>query len=266
MNFNIFNITDFSLAIALTGAALLYFGKIIADTKVGKYDKLSYYIEGLLFSIPYLLLPAVFSFYVIKNLFKIPTWWAISIQVISLMCLSLTVTAHNLFRKYGLVETFKKGIREEFRELSRKSTMKWITKGNNWLKSKLGTDCVGLNLLAFYTIPTKYLGSKISLFILSFITILSLVSIYSNETTLLLLSFSSVLTFLSLSLIALAYGFSNAYYPPVKLYLDNGKVIEGNVLKFGEFIYLINSDKQIFVNSSKVLKIEKSLWKNKKVV
>ncbi|MEM5861276.1 MAG: hypothetical protein QXJ20_02685 [Candidatus Aenigmatarchaeota archaeon] len=263
--FNLFNIPDFSIFIVLGGAILLYFGKIIGDTKVEKYDKLSYYIEGLLFSAFYLFLPIIFSIYVIENLFKIPNLWAVVVQMIIVGCLSWTITAHNLFRRYGLVEVFKKKIRERFKELSEKSIVKWAIKKEDWFKSKFGIDYVELNLLAFYIIPIKFLGRKDSLFIFSFITLLSLLSVYVSEINLLVLSFSSVFTILSLTMIALAYGFSDSYYPPAKLYLEDGKVIEGNILKFGEFIYLVNDEKKIFVNSNKVTKIEESLWKGEKV-
>jgi hypothetical protein len=261
---DLFNITDLSIYIILGGATLLYFGKIIGDTKVEKYDKLSYYIEGLWFSSLYVFLPAIFSIYVIDNLFKVPTLCSVIIQMIVLGCLSWITVAHDLFRRYGLIEVFKKKLREEINKLSEKSIIKWAIKKEKWFKSKFGMDYVELNLLTFYTIPIKYLGNRNLLFILSFITIFSLFSVCSNEINLLILSLSLVLTILSLTLIALAYGFSNAFYPPVKLYLDNGKVIKGIALKFGEFIYLIDKDKKIFINSSKVVRIEESLWKIKR--
>ena len=193
--FDLFNIPNFSIFVVLGGAALLYFGKIIGDTKVEKYDKLSYYIEGLLFSSFYLFIPVVFSIYVIDK-FKIPSLWSIIIQMTILGCLSWTIKAHNLFRRYGLVEAFKKKLKEGFNEFSKKSIVGLFIKKESWFKSKFGIDYVELSLLVFHTIPIKYLGSKYSLFTLSFITILSLLSLYSNETDILFLSLSSVFTVL----------------------------------------------------------------------
>ena len=62
-----------SLLIVLFGALLLYFGKVISDTKVERYDKLGYYIEGLFFLAVYVFIPFLFAYY-IKNVIKIPIW------------------------------------------------------------------------------------------------------------------------------------------------------------------------------------------------
>jgi len=260
-----FTLENFPILIVLGGAALLYFGKVIGDTKVEKYDKLSYYIEGLLFSVTYLFIPLIFSIWIVNNLFRIPIGLSISIQIVVLSCLFFVAIAHYLFRKYGLVEWFKKKIKEELNEFSKKSWAKWWIEKENWFKSKFGIDYTELILLVLYEIPVKYLGNKYSLFLQSFLTILSLVSLYFDKADTLILTISSIITFFLLTFIALDYGFSDAYYPPAKVYLDNGEIVEGNILKFGEFIYLINKDKKFFINNSKVIKIEENLWKNKEV-
>jgi len=61
----------------------------------------------------------------------------------------------------------------------------------------------------------------------------------------------------------MAYGYRNARYPLAKIYLDDGKEIEGKILKFGDFIYVLEGDKKTFVNMDKVKYIEESLFKEK---
>lgn len=55
---------DISILIILFGALLLYFGRIIGETKVEKYDQLGYYEEGLLFSAVFIYIPSLIAYYI----------------------------------------------------------------------------------------------------------------------------------------------------------------------------------------------------------
>ena len=89
----------------------------------------------------------------------------------------------------------------------------------------------------------------------------ALLEVLQSEVDFLTITGISILAILNLTMIAFAYGFRSAYYPPAKLTLNDGTVICGKILKFGEFIYLIDGDKKIFVNSNSVKIIEESIFK-----
>jgi hypothetical protein len=76
---------------------------------------------------------------------------------------------------------------------------------------------------------------------------------------------SFTLTLFSLSFIALIHGYSNAYYPPAKLYLKDDQIVKGRLIKFDDFIYLINNDEKIFINKNNVVMIKENILKDKKV-
>ena len=62
-------------------------------------------------------------------------------------------------------------------------------------------------------------------------------------------------------MVALAYGFGSAYYPPGKIYMADGSVIEGKILKFGEYVCVLKEDKKIFINNDKINYVEESKFK-----
>jgi len=123
-------------------------------------------------------------------------------------------------------------------------------------------DYTEFSVLTGYEIPIKIFGNKRVLLFFSFLTILSNFQIYTYDKQLKFLG-SVFLTFFILTLIAMAYGYRNARYPLAKIYLDDGKEIEGKILKFGDFIYVLEGDKKTFVNMDKVKYIEESLFKEK---
>ena len=75
---------------------------------------------------------------------------------------------------------------------------------------------------------------------------------------------NSVLAFFLFTTIALVYGFSTAYYPPTLIYLKNGEIIRGKLLKFGDFIYLLDEERKMkmFINKQEVKYLKESLFKN----
>ena len=57
---------NITILIVLSGAMILYFGKLISDVRVEYYDKISLYITGLFFTIIYVFAPTLFALYVIN--------------------------------------------------------------------------------------------------------------------------------------------------------------------------------------------------------
>lgn len=90
----------------IIGAIFLYFGRIISDTKVEKYDRLGTYIEGLLFSSVYVFIPFLIS-YCARDIIEIPEIIVIGIQLFILLIMSYCVILQNLI-KYEIDEKYEK--------------------------------------------------------------------------------------------------------------------------------------------------------------
>lgn len=251
-----------SLLIVIIGALILYFGKLIADTKVEKYDKLGYYIEGLFFFIVYVTVPVIFAYY-IRDIIRFHPSFYFFIQVVLISCLSWNLRANEYLRKHGLIDEVKRKTRIRLEELKTSDTIKGrlIKKYEEIFKKRFRMDYVDLFILAVYRIPIEYFGNKYVLLLFSFLSVFSSISLLNEN--IIILAISLLITFFILSLIALAHGFRTAYYPPAKIYLEDGKIIQGKILKFGEYVYLLRGDKKIFVNERKIKYIEESLFKEK---
>ena len=238
------------------GAAMLYFGKLIGDTKAEKYDKYSYYISGLFFILLFIIIPAGVVFWIIKNLnFLFPIWSAILLQIICLYFLSKTVTAHEVLRRWGLVEEFKDYFKKVAKKAKKSSFIGWAIQEE---EAKFGAYYPQHALSLTYDFFIKKLSYPYLLLSFSFLTVFSFVSIIYQTTNPIYLAFSFTLTLLCLSNIALVYGYNSAHYPSIEVHLNNGKIIKGRLMRFDEFLYLINykENKRIFVNKDKVVMIK----------
>lgn len=251
---------DISILIILFGALLLYFGRIIGETKVEKYDQLGYYEEGLIFSAVFIYIPSIIAYYIyIKSPLVVSSFELIFIQIVLLICLSWNLISNGYFIKFELLndpELIKKA--EEKREQIKleDSFIGRIIKKNE------SVDIIKLFNLFYYKIPIKIIGSKLSLFIFSFITIILNIQLYKSS-DLLIFGFSLLLAFFILTMVALAYGYGNAYYPPGKIYMVDGTIIEGKILKFGEYVSILKDDKKLFINNDKINYVEESKFKKK---
>ncbi len=253
-----------SFLIILIGAIFIYFGKIIGDTKVEKYDRLSYYIEGLIFSSVFVFLPFIFAWYLFsKNVILHSFTHILFLQLFILGCLYWNLQAHHLLRRYDLLGEFKKRLRKEFEKLKNENSIKGrIARKEKRFKQKFGIDFVELSILGLYSIPIKFFGNRLLLIFFSFITIWGTLSLINAE--IIQIAISLFFSFIILTMIALAYGFGIAYYPFVRIYLKNNKIIEGKILKFGDFVYILKENRKLFVNSSEIVLLEESLFKGRK--
>ncbi|MEM5799308.1 MAG: hypothetical protein QXZ43_01420 [Candidatus Aenigmatarchaeota archaeon] len=261
-----FNIETIGFLSALIFSILLYFGKIISDTKVEKYTKLDFYIEGLFFSLIYLFLPFIIGYYLFSNKWlNFPIWAYIFIQILILVFLSYNFIAHNFLRKFGLVGEFKNSLKAKIEEIRNKRTVvsRFISKEKEiWFKKRFGHDFIQLSILVFYDIPINFFGNKKILLIFSFTSFLAV--FYTISSNFILSASSFVISFFILTMIAFTYGFGDAYYPPSRITLVDGKIIEGNIIKFSDdFIFVLNENEKIFVNKDQIKTIKQSLWKEK---
>lgn len=256
---------DLSIYLALLGAILLYFGKIVGSTKVEKYDKFACYLEGLFFSATFIFIPFLIAYHV-KNWFRFPILVSGLIELLIWGALSWNLMANELLKRHELLADFKKRVKEKFKGIKGKdSSLEKLVKSKyakTAVKSTFGLDYVDLNVLAHYTIPIKLFGNKGVLGIFSFLTILSDFWFYKSG-ELLLFGIALLFTVFIFTMLALAYGYDNAYYPPAKIYLVDGRIMGGKLLKFDEFIYLLKGNKKTFINADKVKYIEENLFKEK---
>jgi hypothetical protein len=247
---------DLSIFIVLFGALFLYFGKIIGDTKVEKYEKLGYYIEGLIFSSVFVFIPFIFAYY-LKDVFRISSLNLFFIQIPILGCLTWNIFTHEYLRRHGLLGELKKAAEQKLNQIKEQnSIMGKVANREGWIMS--GVESV------YYNIPIKLFGNKYILLLFSFETMLSNFRLFES-TELIFFGVSLLFTFLILTMVALAYGYNNADYPYAKIYLGDDKIIEGKIVKFGDYVYLVKDDKMFFVNQDKITYVEKSLFKEKRV-
>lgn len=241
---------NISIFIVIIGVILLYFGVIIGGTKVEKYDKTGYYGEGLIFFAIYLYIPTLFAYYIYsKNLLTISSSLSIGIQVIILIFLSWNLIANEI-KRYELLDEIKKKVEERSNQITEQFGLSTI-------------DYTKIIDLVYDKIPIKLFGNKAILMFFSFLTIISNIQLYAYE-ELLILGVSLLLAFFIFTMIAVAHGFSDAYHPPGKIYMVDGNTIEGIILKFGEFVYVLKDDKKIFINKDKISFVEESKFKIKK--
>ncbi len=229
---------DIPIFIIITGALFLYFGGIVGETKVEKYDKLGYYRDGLFFSLFYIYIPFLLAYSIyIKNLPEISPWVFVIVQIVIFICLASTLIAYES-KRYELLDEVKKKAEQRLNQVN-----------------------LDYGLIHVYETPIKLFGNKTTLLIFSFLTILSNLWLYKLDEPLFFISI--VLAFLILTMVALAYGFGGAYYPPGKIYMVDGSVIEGKILKFGEYVCVLKDDKKIFINNDKINYVEESKFKEK---
>jgi len=252
------DIQSFSIISAFFAALILYFGKLIGDTQVEKYDKTSFYIQGTLFTANYIFFPSILAYFVLTNFsFILPTLWILVIQFLIMGILSWNSLAYT-FRNYEIKNKFKEDANKKILEAKKSGGI--LGKAMEYGEKRF--DIPEMTTTAYINMPIKVFGNKNVLLFLSFLTIFSTSYFFING-TIVTFGLSVFFTFFILTLISISYGFASAYYPPAEILLDDGSKIEGKVIKFDEFIHLINENEKIFVNSSKVKIIRESKFKEK---
>lgn len=262
---------DYSILLILLSIIVYYFGKFIGDTKVEKFDKDGYYIEGFFFFIYYVVIPFAIALFINNYLgghqellstlrVKLSGYplGILLIQMFVLKCLSTNVKANKYFNRYGLL---KKCSEDSERKV-------------NGILNKLGPYTTKLS--ESYTnqpselfdlinnkIPTKVFGNKKVLYIFSFVTIYSSFHLFNHTNSPLIITISLLLTLVTVTNIAISIGYHGAYYPTGKIFLVDGTVFEGKILKFGKYVSLLKDEKKIFINEDRINYVEENLFKEK---
>lgn len=252
---------EISIAIVAFSAILYYFGRIIADTHVEQADKPVLYVAGFIFVGFFILVPGGIVYYIKDYLAWIPKLTLLLLQIVMFSMLSWAVKTYEYFLKHGLLDVFQEKYREKLEEIKKDNALlgNIIAVYETMKNNKDPVSTFSSILEANRKISSNYL----------FLMLVSTISIFSlyraiSENSLIFIASTSVLGFFLFTMMALVYGFSTAYYPPAVIHLKNGEILQGKLLKFGDFVYLLDPEQKvkIFINKQEIMYLEESLFKN----
>jgi len=263
LNLSSLTTLDISAIIVLASVVLYYFGRLIADTHVEQADKSALYVTGFIFVVFFILIPGIVVYYVRDYLTGIPLGVLLFLQILIFSMLSWTLKTYEYFLKHGLSDVFRKMYIKKLEEIKKNNTMLGSLFRNyeDIIKRTLG-DPVSVFLNAL-ELNRKISSNYTFLMLASAISILSVHRAISKN-SLIFTAVTSILGVFIFTMMALVYGFSTAYYPPAVIYLRDGEILRGKLLKFGDFIYLLDEDRKvkIFINKNEIKYLEESLFKN----
>jgi hypothetical protein len=237
-----------SIAMAVFSALLYYFGRLIADTHVEQADKPTLYVTGFIFIVFFVLIPGIVVYYVKGYLQWIPDFALILLQILMFSMISWALKTYEYFIKHGLSEVFQKTYRKKLEEIKNE---------NNFLGRLISAYGVSKDPVSTFSSileSNRRISSNYAFLML--VSATSLLAIYRaiSEASLLLIAITSILGFFLFTMTALIYGFSTAYYPPAVIYLKDGQILRGKLLKFGDFVYLLDQERKvkIFINKQEI--------------
>jgi len=208
-----------SLIILLFSSMFLYFGKFISLANPNESDdKLTYSILGLIFSALFIFLPFIVIYNLKDAIISVNNViWMVILFIITVI-ISLNLEINFHYMKYG-----KTG--KALTKIQEKIIVNWL--GHTYV-------LIIFSGLIFSSVFSNY---------------------YSNDILLFLLS--SVWALFILTAMAIIYGINGISYPDATIYIANQTPIEGKIVKYGKFIYVINKEeKKILINKDKIEHIE----------
>lgn len=239
--------------VIIISAIIYYFGLRWGETHVAEYNVASHYFAGILFVINYMIEPYLILLF-LKYIFEKYTSYSVFIEkYTSLNIICMILICMLLIFEFILLLLFQYGI-YYFRD-RRKSLDNFV-------------ECEKVNPINRLVNPLKWLINLSMNFILSRLFPLMIIFImYSlcklnNSFEIALLSF--ILAFLTFTNFTFCIGYYDTHYWKSSLYLKNGKIINGIILKQGSFINILTEDGTCSINKDdisaiKVSKISKEL-------
>lgn len=260
---------NMSLFVLLVVAALFYFGKLITSVKIAQYEKEDYYIEGFFFSFSFIVIPffivlafsPLLSSHLNSLLSTLTKVVVVGVIQIIVMVLLYAAVSFNLGR-FTLLSQFRSAYKKEFEKQKKTSPI---------IKSAQELKVTNLEEASFAMLAklADRVCNYYTIFIISLLLVCGAYATYVSPPPNILLSSNTIsilvymLTFLNFTLLALAYGYVGLYNPPAIIYFEDGQKIEGKIVKMGKYIYVAKEDEKkiLFVNSSKVIRIEEGMFK-----
>lgn len=252
---------DIPALIALLGAMILYFGKIIADTKVEHFKRINIYITGLFFTLTLIFLPFVVAYQIFKEITIPLVYFSIPILLIYGL-LTTTLYANQYFFKLDIRKKYKNKYEQKMDSIKKSDTKfgKFVDKHHGKYKKKVEYDDGDL-IIDSFEVVRKLMKKTYLLFLCSLVLILFLPYAFGTGEQIIIM-FSIFVGFFGLTMIAIAHGFKNVHYPDAKITLDSGEEINGRIIKFGTYLFVMDGDMKRFVNRDKVSTVEFSKYKS----
>jgi hypothetical protein len=212
---------DISIIIAIFAASMLYFGKLICDIDVEFHEKLDYSMHGLIFILVWVVLPFSAAYVIYNN--SSSTLKTLNVgNLINFVLLVILLLLVICGKKHS--------------DLSKKA-----------ISPKGSKD-----------IFIKYIGNEYCLMFYSFIAFLIILYNYLFiETDLLNFVYSILTTFLLLTVCAIITAYNRIKeYPKVRIYFQNGTIVDGTILKYEDFIRILVNGNKVRINKDAIIRIE----------
>lgn len=255
---------DISFILLAISALILYFGKLIADTRVEIYDRLSLYITGLIFTVAFVFLPFLIS-YAIYEKFLIDLIYIYPIELMIISLLSVNLFFQEYFYRFGWTEVFKKNMNRGLDKIKEKKSKKGklVNKYEKIFKNNIGFGYVELYFKAFRFCQNLFKNKYILLLTSIIILYTILLSIETGD--FITISLIGITSFFGFSMLAIVYGFRKAYYPKAVIILNDNEKLTGRIQKFDEYLYILDDEKdeKLFINKDKIKYIVESKSKSK---
>lgn len=229
-------ISNIPIILLMIGSSLLYFGKVISEFKPQKFEKLDLYFEGFKFFLRYTGLPLTILFilgyrvsFTFQELFFIPISHNIALTLTSDVIFIIPILAIYLF--YSM------------ESIPEKDHIKYAI----WNRKHPGQN--GETYL-------KYLTSDVSMTIVSFVLLFSLMLLAEGR-NLPMIMLGSLFVFFTYTKISILYAYKTARYPKIKITFLNHKKIYATLYREHEDFLTVNlKDKFIMINKNNIETIE----------
>jgi len=254
---------DLSGVVLLLGAMVFYFGKLIGDVQVERYDKRSYQVQGAMFIFNFILLPSLVLAGVHHYMYQVLAWDISGTTIfVSLLFISAIYAGQNTLNKLLL----RYDIHTENRY-----TRKWESQLEN-VQETTGRDISGIFESKFNTTPRQWFtqtarfgrnlfeAKKMRFF--SALTILLL--LYHGLTVGGGFAIATAsLAFIGLSGIAFATGYEQAHYPTAIIRTEDGREIKGKILSFDDYLTVWTDDDKRQIKKEHIADIIESKWQDR---
>jgi sRNA-binding regulator protein Hfq len=221
--------------VILISAVIYYFGVRWGETKVEEYSVASHYFAGILFVIRYLLMP-LFIILIIK--YSIETYVS---NFSDLSIIELKTYSLQAFVLYLLILVVEYII-HKIVHFSR----------NRFVEKRKSRD----EFEAFeYPKINKY-GQLLLLYFIPLLVTTIVYVFYELNVPFVIIIPSFIIAFLTFTNLAFCAGYCNTHYPEAVLYLKNGMVIDGIILKKGNYTYVLTKNKEYIINKDEIRYIE----------
>lgn len=246
-----------SISVILISALIYYFGVLWGHTQVADYTKADCYFAGVVFIIKYLL-PACILILLIRDyhtFFNELSTQSISnfmtSQIYSSIGIGLFIICQLIFLEWINRNNKKYELRNKSEIYQEESVVLYfdVIKGIlHW--GEPPTD------IRLFSRRKEKLKEHLYLLTISNMTIIFIYMFYSLGISKALILLSSGIAFLTFTNIVFSVGHSEAHYPKVQIYLKNNAIFEGNVLKFGDYMFFLIDGKTRLINKDDISYIE----------